>query len=170
MKLRTPVRCSFVVALLAAFAFGQNSSIPAAYKYVGPGSCGASACHGSVQPMSTTRVLQNEYSIWIVQDPHSRAYRSLQNSVSQRMGKILGIGDPASAHKCLVCHALDVPAASKGRDFQMTEGVSCESCHGPASAWLGPHTLDATTHEQNVHNGMIDLRNLDVRAEQCLTC
>ena len=59
----------------------QASMLPAdaskGYKYVGPGSCSASACHGGIQARDTTKVLQNEYSTWIVQDRHSRAYTVL---------------------------------------------------------------------------------------------
>jgi hypothetical protein len=163
-------RLRLILPVLLSAAAIKSQEMPAAYKYVGPGSCAASACHGSVKPLSTSRVLQNEYSIWVTQDPHARAYRSLQNNVSQRMGKILGIGDPAQSQKCLACHALSVQPSRKGREFDVADGVSCESCHGPASQWLGPHTLATSTHEQNVHNGMMDLRNLQHRAELCLTC
>jgi hypothetical protein len=43
----------------------------AAGKYNGPGGCAASSCHGSVQPKTTTRIFQNEYTIWIapIQSP-----------------------------------------------------------------------------------------------------
>ena len=121
----------------------QASALPAdaskGYKYVGPGSCSASACHGGIQARDTTKVLQNEYSTWIVQDRHSRAYTVLNQPLAQRMAKILKIGDPTKAQKCLVCHALSVPADQRGTQFDIAEGVSCESCHGPAEKWLGPH-------------------------------
>src|SRR5437762_10960799 len=85
--------------LLPAAAAGQKQSASVS-KYIGPGSCSATACHGGVQPRNVTRVLQNEYSTWAVQDPHAKAYRSLENSVSQRMGRILGV-NPASSQRCL---------------------------------------------------------------------
>jgi len=166
--------------LIAVAVWMSASSLPAAAdqkmeggggsKYIGAGSCSATACHGGVQPRTITRILQNEYSIWAVQDPHAKAYRSLENSVSQRMGKILGIGDPTKAQKCLVCHALDVPPEKRGREFDISDGVSCESCHGPASAWLGPHTQKDWPHEKNLALGMTDQRGLDSRAERCLDC
>src|SRR5580658_11013320 len=46
-------------------------------KYIGPGSCAATSCHGSVKPVAGSRILQNEYSTWIVQDKHSHAYQAL---------------------------------------------------------------------------------------------
>src|SRR5688500_9127575 len=80
--------------------------------YVGPGSGSAVACHGAIRPVAGARILQTEYSTWIAMDRHARATEVLGNMVSQRMAKILGIGNPLQAQKCLVCHSLDVPAAA----------------------------------------------------------
>src|SRR5207302_10257882 len=74
--------------LLPAAAAGQKQSASVS-KYIGPGSCIATACHGGVQPRKVTRVLQYEYSTWAGQDPHAKAHRSLEHSVSQRMGRLL---------------------------------------------------------------------------------
>src|SRR5215510_2864457 len=101
----------------------KRTSAPVAGQYVGPGSCGATACHGSVQPRSLTRVLQNEYSTWVTKDAHFKALHSLDNPVSQRMGRILGIDNPATSPKCLACHSLAVPPEEKVREFDL-EGVS----------------------------------------------
>lgn len=157
--------------LLVAAGYSQQSPTAApAGKYVGPGSCSASACHGSVRPVANSNILQNEYSTWILQDKHAQAYKALQTPVAQRMGKILAIGDPAKEQKCLACHALSVPADKKGRDFDISEGVTCENCHGPASGWLGPHTLKGWKHTQSVALGMVDTPSVARRMEQCATC
>src|SRR5437870_1404789 len=77
-------------------------------KYSGPGSCASSNCHGGVRPKSLVRIAQNEYSIWAAQDKHARAYTVLSNSVSLRIGKILGLEQaPNKSDKCLACHALN---------------------------------------------------------------
>lgn len=137
--------------------------------YVGPGSCSAVACHGAIRAVAGARILQTEYSTWIAMDRHARATEILGNMVSQRMGRILGIGNPLQAQKCLVCHALDVPAAARGRNFA-TEGVSCEACHGPATGWLGYHVTKDATHEESVKRGMYDTKDVVKRTEKCLTC
>jgi cytochrome c554/c'-like protein len=142
----------------------------AAGKYNGPGGCAASSCHGSVQPKTTTRIFQNEYTIWIAQDKHARAFSVLQNEVSQRIGTILNIGAPAKSAKCLACHALYVPPEQQAETFELADGVSCENCHGPASGWLGPHTTKDWPHEKSVQLGMYDTRNLENRSAKCLTC
>jgi Cytochrome c554 and c-prime len=146
---------------------GQTIQAP---RYTGPGSCASTACHGSVSPRTDNRVFQNEYSTWIVRDKHSKAYASLQGNVGERMAAILGVGKAESAPKCLACHALDVPATQRARTFDLSEGVSCESCHGPAAAWLGPHTERDWTHEKSIAAGMYDMRDLTQRSEKCLSC
>jgi hypothetical protein len=141
-------------------------------KFSGPGSCAASNCHGGVQPKTVVRIAQNEYTIWAGQDKHSRAYTVLSNPVSVRMGEILGLGQPPNkSDKCLACHALNEPSEQRAQTFQTIEdGVSCESCHGPAVGWLGPHTLKNQAHEQNIKLGMYDTRDLVKRSERCLSC
>jgi hypothetical protein len=137
--------------------------------YVGPGSCSAVACHGAIRPAPGARILQTEYSTWISQDRHARATEVLGNMVSQRMGRILGVGNPVQAQKCLACHSLDVPENVRGRNFA-TEGVSCEACHGPATGWLGYHVTKDATHEESVRRGMYDTKDVVKRTERCLTC
>jgi hypothetical protein len=82
----------------------------------------------------------------------------------------LGIGKSEESPKCLACHALDVPAEQRAKTFDLSDGVSCESCHGPASAWLGQHTTRGWTHAQSVALGMYDTRDLAKRTEKCLSC
>ena len=140
-------------------------------KYIGPGSCAATSCHGSVKPVAGSRILQNEYSTWILQDKHSRAYQALTGDVGERMAHILKLGaKPEESPKCLACHALYTTPDERGRAFEISEGVSCENCHGPASAWLGPHTTRAWTHEKSLALGMTDTRNVIRRTEKCLEC
>src|SRR5215469_2907349 len=118
-------------ALVIAATTAAAAPLP---KYTGPGSCSSLTCHGSVQPRTENSVLQNEYSIWTVQDKHSRAASVLTNDVSKRIGRTLGI-QPETSRKCLDCHALNAPETDRARSFDGTDGVSCEGCHGPASEW-----------------------------------
>jgi hypothetical protein len=163
--LRVVICASFITfpALLSA----QNEPS----KYIGPGSCAATSCHGSVKPIAGSRILQNEYSTWIIQDKHSHAYQALTGDVGERMARILKLGAKAEeAPKCLACHALYTAPERRGRAFEISEGVSCENCHGPASGWLGPHTTRSWPHEKSVAMGMHDTRDVIHRAEKCLEC
>lgn len=140
-------------------------------KYIGPGSCASTSCHGSVKPIAGSRIQQNEYSTWIIQDKHSRAYQALTADIGERMARILKLDAKAEeAPKCLACHALNPPAEQRGRAFEISEGVSCENCHGPASGWLGPHTTRTWAHEKSVALGMNDTRDVIHRTEKCLEC
>ena len=158
-------------ALLHPVAGTARPESPApSHKYTGPGSCSSVSCHGSVQPRSETRVRQNEYSVWVVEDKHAKAYAALTTPVSQRMARLLGLPAADTAPLCLSCHALAVPEAQRAKTFDLSDGVSCESCHGPAADWLGPHTTRDWTREQARAAGMVDTKNLLRRAEKCLSC
>jgi hypothetical protein len=140
-------------------------------KYIGPGSCAATSCHGSVKPVAGSRILQNEYSTWIVKDKHSHAYQALTGEIGERIARILKLNSKAEeSPKCLACHALYTTPEQRGRPFELSEGVSCENCHGPASGWLGPHTTRDWPHEKSVALGMRDTRDVIHRTEKCLEC
>jgi hypothetical protein len=142
-------------------------------KYIGPGSCAATSCHGSVKPIANSRILQDEYSTWIIKDKHSRAYQALTGDVGERMARILKLGAKAEeAPKCLACHALSPAPEQRGRAFEIAEGVSCENCHGPAQGWLGQHTSrdSEEKHAESVRLHMVDTRNVIVRTGKCLEC
>jgi hypothetical protein len=170
---RWPLRCAVILgAVFFAALPAVLAATPAAEtsKYTGPGSCSSTSCHGSVKPRADSRIFQNEYSIWVVKDKHAKAFEALTGPVGERMGRILGVGKSEQAARCLACHALAVSADARAKTFELNEGVTCESCHGPSSAWLGPHTTRGWTHEQSVAAGMYDTRNLVRRTEKCLTC
>ena len=170
--IRTAAVASVLFFLAVASAFAQTKKTEGdLVKYIGPGSCAATSCHGSVKPVPGSRILQTEYSTWILRDKHSRAYQALTGDVGERMARILKFGAKAEeSPKCLACHALYTTPEQRGRAFEISEGVSCENCHGPASAWLGPHTTREWTHEQSVAAGMQDTRSVIHRAEKCLQC
>src|ERR1700694_4942522 len=143
------VLCAWFMTLPALLS-AQNERV----NYMGPGSCAATSCHGSVKPIAGSRILQDEYSTWIIRDKHSRAYQALTSDIGERMARILKLGAKAEeAPKCLACHSLYATAGQPGRPFDIAEGVSCENCHGPSSAWLGKHTERQWTHETSVALG-----------------
>jgi Cytochrome c554 and c-prime len=148
----------------------RTAAYDGAGKYTGPGSCASTSCHGSITPRTENDVLQNEYSTWIVKDKHAQSYKALTGNIGERMAGILGLGKAETAPRCLACHALSPPPAERSRTFDVSEGVSCESCHGPASGWLGPHTERDWTHQKSVELGMVDVRSVTKRTEKCLSC
>ena len=57
----------------------------------GVASCSTSVCHGKVSPDPEATVKLNEYRVWLREDYHSRAYRTLQSAQSKTMAKKLKI-------------------------------------------------------------------------------
>jgi hypothetical protein len=160
---------AILCALLACTSVGAAENAEPS-KYNGPGSCSSPSCHGGVQARDQTTVLQNEYSTWVVRDKHAHAFVNLTNPVGVRIAKIMGLPSPDTAPRCLACHALDVAAEERARTFDLTDGVGCENCHGPASAWLGPHTTRGWNYDKSLELGMYNTRDLVKRSERCLSC
>ena len=98
---KTSNLCMLALVLCASFpAVLSADNTPS--KYIGPGSCAATSCHGSVRPIAGSRILQDEYSTWIIKDKHSRAYQALTGDIGERMARILKLGAKAEeAPKCL---------------------------------------------------------------------
>ena len=92
----------------------------------------------------------------------------LREPRAQAIAERLGIGEPSTAPMCLGCHA--TPAGPRGVRFQTSDGVGCESCHGPASGWLSTHYAVGGTHAANVARGLVPLDNPRARAGRCLDC
>jgi hypothetical protein len=164
--------CCFAILLGCLWGAGSLSGAEPSQpsKYTGPGSCSSPSCHGGVQARDETSVLQNEYSTWVVRDKHAHAFINLTNPVGTRIAQIMDLPQPDTAPRCLACHALDVPVDQRARTFDLTDGVGCENCHGPASAWLGPHTTRDWKYDKSLELGMYNTRDLVKRSEKCLTC
>jgi hypothetical protein len=171
---RLDVRCFhkhlaalFVIAFLpAAFAEATNSLVSDP-KFLGSQTCSSSSCHGGAGEKN------DQYTIWSTHDfHHARPYATLETARSERLADVLKIGNPTQSARCTVCHApfATVPAEQLGHDVQITDGVSCETCHGPAENWIRSHTRPDYTHADRVAAGMRDLRNLYVRANTCVAC
>lgn len=167
-----------VIALGVTFLFmfmragGAMAQAEAArMAYVGVASCGGTTCHGRSEGDGPV-VRQDELMLW--QDPssaagaHSRAHAVLRDPRSQAIAQRLGIGEASQAPMCLGCHA--TPPGPRGPRFQITDGVSCESCHGPASGWLASHYAVGGSHANNVSRGLIPLESARARAAVCLDC
>lgn len=151
--------------------------------FLGAGSCSATACHGSMRPVAPmgfpSRVLRNEHTTWLTQDRHADAYRVLFSRRSEGMEERLS-GGTIPAHKdarCLACHATsgtEPHAATAMAEVIRQDGVSCESCHGPAEHWIGEHTQlgwsRLSDSEKEATYGMRTTRALDRRAAVCLEC
>lgn len=161
-------------------------------QFVGRNSCSATACHG--QPHAELVSWRNAFRSWEAADPHRRAFDVLYTERSVHMYRKLtettapAIDDRAYLRfveeKCIGCHATPPSGSLVGGSLvhQPTpdaywQGVSCESCHGPSSGWLGEHYSRSWPDlgkklraEKTAATGFHDLRSLQQRAETCLQC
>lgn len=173
----TAVRKLLIFAALASLL--PTAAAPAAStlpqysrdKSLGVASCASSLCHGAVETWKNSRVLQNEYVTWSRSDKHARAYTVLLNARSKEIARKLELKEPAHrSDLCLDCHAHNVPAARRGERFVISDGVTCEACHGPSERWIKSHVEPDASHAGNLANGLYPTSDHVERARLCLSC
>lgn len=155
-----------------SFSATAQSPLPIVDKdvHMGVFSCAGSTCHGAAQPWKNVNILQNEFVTWQRRDKHAKAYNVLLNKESKRIARNLGLKSAETADMCLDCHADNVPVKQRHRTFQLSDGVSCEACHGGAGRWVGTHIAANASHENNIKNGLFPTANPETRATLCLGC
>ena len=138
--------------------------------HLGVASCAGSTCHGAISPLPGSNVLQNEYITWKEKDKHSRAYKVLLNDRSKLIAKNLGIKAPHTSELCLNCHADNIKKEKRHSTFKISDGVTCEACHGGAGKWIGTHITPTASHKNNLKNGLFPTADPKSRAAMCLSC
>ena len=94
------------------------------HRYVGVRKC--AGCHKK-------NLLGNQLAAWR-KAPHARAFETLRNEESRAIATQLGLEQPADASpECLGCHvtAFGRPDSDFAYTVETSDGVQCESCHGP---------------------------------------
>jgi hypothetical protein len=162
-------RVTFIIVTTVTLLYPSRELVGAetSPKFLGANSCASSSCHGGGGHN------QNQFLVWSLRDFHSqRPFATLTTARSKQIAEALQIKDPAADNRCTSCHAPlhEVPSILRGPSFQVSEGVSCESCHGPAEHWLRSHTRPDYTPANRVASGMRDLKSLYVRANTCVAC
>lgn len=174
---------------------------------VGVGSCAASGCHGGAKPMpgaaaADAQAWRSSYIVWATSDPHARAYQTLTRpeaaAIVRKLDRLSATDKvaPQEDRRCTTCHATASPHGSNSTLAAKSEvahnsllqsivadGVSCESCHGPAKQWVGEHFLmgaggpsplpvdDLNRNKAKLaERGMLDSDDLAVQAETCVRC
>lgn len=169
-----------LLAGLAMLAGGSSADAQAGGARIeGVASCAGSTCHGRAEGNGEA-VRQDEIATW--QEPssasgaHSRAYAVLSSPRGRQIIASLTSAGNYKESDCLGCHTTYEPGVAKGARYQISDGVGCESCHGPASGWLASHYVlsdggsSRVSHSSNLARGMTDLTNPRTRAKVCLDC
>jgi hypothetical protein len=165
--LLTPIAALLALAGMPMLAAAAAQGL----RFEGVASCAGSTCHGRAEGNGVV-VRQDEIATWQAPSSpsgaHSRAYAVLDSSRGRQIAATLGLGSPTSARECLGCHS--TPAGQRGPQFQVSDGVGCEACHGAASGWIAGHYAMGGTHRANVAAGMVPLDQPQARARVCLDC
>jgi hypothetical protein len=119
------------------------------FTYVGAKKC--KMCHKSEKQ-------GKQYPLW-EEGKHSKSFNSLSTDAAQALA-----ADATENPDCLKCHA---PFATKAPEFK-AEGVSCEVCHGPGSAYKKMSVMK--DHVESVKNGLIEYGSPEAIKAQCATC
>ena len=148
----------------------EKTSADDLYRYMGASSCSGSASYGNSTARIKSRTGQNEFYIWSQKDKHAKAYEVLTNAGAKIIARNLKIAKPEDSERCLACHAMPVSPDRQGTSYDITEGVSCEACHGPAEQWLNPHIRPGFDPQKAMSLGMFNTKDLAKRAQMCLEC
>lgn len=131
-----------VSLVMACFLFLVSNVLMAQFKYVGAEKC--KMCH-----MSKGK----QYPLWST-SKHAKAFETLKSEKAIQIGKEKGVESPSTDAKCLKCHATASAIDSKlNGGITNEEGVSCETCHGPGSAYKSMTIMKVRADA--VKNGMI---------------
>jgi hypothetical protein len=115
-----------LILIICLLFIGSSALYAQEFEYVGAAKC--KICHN--KPATG-----QQYKIWS-ESLHAKAMASLSNEKSLAYAKEHGIADPAKEPKCLKCHSTAGSIKeSQNAGITVAEGVSCESCHGPGSAY-----------------------------------
>jgi hypothetical protein len=149
------VRKSVLLALVLAAAAVPLVRAAKELTYAGAEAC--KLCHKA-------KLQGRQHVIW-EESSHSKAFAILSTPEAAEIGRAAGIADPPANAQCLGCHA---PLAAKAPDLK-SEGVTCEVCHGPGSAYKKLSVME--DRAKAVQNGLI-LYGGDRGAIQthCLKC
>lgn len=130
------------LAILALFA--GTSLMAQDFKYIGAAKC--KMCH--MKPATG-----DQYNVWL-KGPHANAMNTLATDEAKKIATAKGIADPTTDAACVKCHST-VGHIDKGlvAGVVMSEGVSCESCHGPGSMYKGASIMK--NQELALQKGMI---------------
>lgn len=163
-------------------------------------SCTSATCHGRTEPRHALAGLsRQEYQHWLGgdvsyaegrrhydprarlvknhADPHALAGSRIQEPRFQEVLRRLsnlpdGRADPLVYARCAQCHdplGLAEQERSGGGPISV-QGIGCESCHGGARQWIAAHYQQGITRQALGALGMIDTKNIFLRARLCASC
>jgi cytochrome c peroxidase len=145
---RRLVLAGLALSILAGMAAAQD------FTYVGAQKC--AVCHKS-------EAQGRQFPIW-EGTKHPKSIEALASPKAAEAAKAMGVEKPADDPRCLKCHS---PLAAKAPELK-AEGVSCETCHGPGSAYRKLNIMK--DRAESAKNGLILYGSPEAIKAQCMTC
>ncbi len=145
---KTVLFAALAAPVIAAVLFAQG------FTHVGAQKC--AICHKS-------RDQGSQFTIW-EGTLHARSLESLTSARAAEAAMAMGTVDPTEDPACLKCHA---PLADKAPELK-AEGVSCETCHGPGSAYRKLYIM--RDRALSAQNGLILYGRPEAINAMCLPC
>jgi hypothetical protein len=128
------------------------------HKYVGAKLCGM--CH-------KTEAAGKQFVIW-ESSKHAQSYKTLTTAEADKIAKEKGFTTKAiETEACLKCHVTgyNVDASLLTDKFNVSDGVQCETCHGPGSEYKTKKIME--DKKLSVENGLKIYDNIE---ELCVKC
>jgi len=137
------------------------------YQYVGPNECLNCHDHQDERQWYERQEIpevQKRFPAKRDNAGHINSLKQLETPKSNDFAKAIGLNDKYDLNgACVKCHA----TVFRG---DANAGVSCESCHGPASGYLKPHQTKGA-YTQSISLGLVDIvGKVQTWATQCVTC
>ena len=120
------------LGMLFFFTFSPicfSQDVLAGHEIIGASKC--KACHKAKTG--------DQWKIW-TESAHAKAFETLASGQASQIAADQGLGNPQHEDACLKCHTSWVSlgagavVSEKGK-YTDSEGVGCESCHGPGSGY-----------------------------------
>jgi len=143
-----------LLAIVGIIIIFISTLISQEFTYVSVGKC--KICHKSEKR-------GKQFPIWQT-SKHSQSFAALSSPEAASRAQELGVENPPESPKCLKCHA---PLLEKAPEFK-EEGVSCEVCHGPGSAYKKLSIMKS--REKSVANGLKIYQSPQEIKSWCLIC
>lgn len=143
---------------ISAYAQDSTKKDQKVHSYVGVDNCGM--CH-------KTEKQGNQLGVW-KGTRHSNAFKTLLSDAALKIAKDKGLAAPPSeSEECLKCHVsgFNLDKSLLGAKFSITDGVQCETCHGPGSDYKAAKIMK--DRKEAVANGLMFYEKPE---ELCVKC
>ena len=132
-----------IACALATSLSADDQKDPTGHTYVDSKQC--KLCHNKPGE-------GRQYAVW-KELKHSQAYQTLLSDEAKEIASSKGLDVPPSeAAECLRCHVTgyDVETKSRPEQLTLTDGIHCDTCHGPGSGHMADGKILRTNKEADI--------------------